>query len=132
MPKYSVKRKSQRTFVMLFYLELLVVAFLSLIPVHSVPDGIVFWDKAQHFIEFFVLTITGCFGHPRSIHRIMMGLLIYGASIELTQKYLTLTRSGDVLDLFADGLGILIAGIVFAIAKKILETRRFSLLFVKN
>ena len=132
MLKYSAKRKIKVTFSIIFYLELIVVTVLSLIPVASVPEGIVFWDKAQHFIEFFVLTITGSFGYPRSIHRIMVGLLIYGASIELAQKYLTLTRSGDVLDLFADGLGILVAGIIFAIAKKLLETRRSCLGFVQN
>ena len=116
-----------------FYLELLVVAFLSLIPVNSVPDGIIFWDKAQHFIEFFVLTITGCLSYPRSIHRIMLGLLIYGASIELAQKYLTITRSGDILDLFADGLGIMIAGIVFSVIRNLLARRRSSLrLFTLN
>ena len=111
---------------------MVVVTVLSLIPVGSVPEGIVFWDKAQHFIEFFVLTITGCFGYPRNINGIMIGLLIYGASIEMAQKYLTLTRSGDILDLFADGLGILVAGIAFFIVRNAVETRRSRFRVVQN
>lgn len=122
----------RRFFSIIFGLELIAVTILSLIPAPNIPEGIVFWDKAQHFIEFFVLTFTGCLSYSGSVKGIMIGLLIYGACIELAQTYLTLTRSGDILDLFADGLGILVAGIFFIVVSNLLARRRSSFRFVQN
>lgn len=89
-----------------FWLCAISVAILSLLPVAYLPaQSFDIWDKAQHAGGFAVLTLLGHFAHPRDPWRVGLGLLAYGAVIELAQSA-TGWRHGDGLDLLADGLGI--------------------------
>ncbi|MGS5086984.1 VanZ family protein [Hydrogenophaga sp. A37] len=89
-----------------FWLCAVVVAILSLLPVaYLPPQTFDIWDKAQHAGGFVALTLLGHCAYPHHLWRICLGLLVYGAVIELAQSA-TGWRHGDGLDLLADGTGI--------------------------
>jgi VanZ family protein len=64
------------------------------------------WDKSNHWLAFTVLTWLACNAFPKRLAVTLLGLLAYGALIEILQSF-TPTRSAEWLDLFADGVGIL-------------------------
>jgi VanZ family protein len=71
-------------------------------------------DKWFHAITFMLLTIwfSGQYAR-RSYWRIALGMLAFGAFIEICQRMLTTYRSAEMLDLVADVAGIL-AGLLVA------------------
>lgn len=79
---------------------------LSLTPTTAVPDLFIFWDKAQHSMAFTALAMTGCLAYPQKEKTVSIGLVLYGAAIEIMQSTLTTTRYGDVFDWMADGIGV--------------------------
>lgn len=96
----------------LFFAGLALLTILSLIPSTAVPSAFHFWDKAQHSLGYVALSVTGFFAFPQRVMLVFIGLLAHGAVIEILQGTLTTTRFGDVLDWFADGIGVLV-GVVF-------------------
>ena len=67
------------------------------------------WDKAGHFLSFYVLTLLFCLALPRSPRGILiLVMLAAGGAIEVVQGMAG--RDADWKDWIADG-----AGIVFAI-----------------
>lgn len=87
-----------------FAVAWLAITALALMPAPSVPVSTL-WDKADHLLAFAVLTLLGRAAFPITARRLALGLLAYGAAIELAQSALP-TRSGSLLDLLADALGI--------------------------
>jgi VanZ family protein len=81
-------------------------AALAMIPQSSLPSALSFWDKAQHILAFAVLAFTGCFAFPNQLKRVLGGLFLYGAMIEVLQKYFTVTHSAHASDLLADAMGL--------------------------
>ena len=70
--------------------------------------GLIPWDKAGHFLSFYVLTILYVLAAPRVPRWAVVALLIgAGGLIEVVQGQVG--READVLDWLAD-----IAGIAFA------------------
>ena len=65
------------------------------------------WDKSNHMLAFVVLTWLGCKAFNQRFLIVVLSLLAYGALIEILQSF-TPNRSAEWLDLFADGLGILL------------------------
>jgi len=96
-----------------FWLTLGFVLLLSQLPVDQLPK-IVFdwWDKAQHALAFFALSVLGFCAYQHRWVRVLIGLLAYGALIEVLQ-WLTGWRHGEFLDWLADGVGISIALIAY-------------------
>lgn len=72
-------------------------------------------DKWLHGVTFAFLTLwfSGQYG-PRSYWRVALGMLAFGAFIELCQRLLAY-RSAESLDLLADAIGIA-AGLAIAAA----------------
>ncbi len=103
-----------RTAWMMFgWLLVLAVAVGSLVP--SLPQAAAgVSDKFMHFAAYASLAFLfmGALGR---VHwwRITLGLLLFGASIELVQEYLTATRSGEWLDMTANALGV-VSGVLAA------------------
>jgi hypothetical protein len=90
-----------------FWCAALVIGILSLMPVDFLPpQAFDVWDKAQHAGAFAVLALLGLAAYPLRPWQVGLGLLAYGAAIELTQSA-TGWRFGDWLDLLADLTGIL-------------------------
>ena len=98
---------------LLFCIGIITTTILGFIPSSTVPNAIQFWDKAQHALAFLMLAITGGLAFPKKSNQVFMGLIIYGALIEIMQSTLTTSRFGDVLDWVADGIGIFIGMAVY-------------------
>ncbi len=97
------------------WLLVLGVAVGSLLP--SLPDvsaGVS--DKLMHFAAYGALAFLfmGAAGRRRWPH-VALGLLALGAAIELAQATLTGARSGEWLDMAANGAGVVI-GVLAAAA----------------
>ncbi len=94
------------------------VTLLGLMPSSSLPQAVLFWDKAQHSLAFTLLAINGCLAFPRFLTKVLLGLIVHGAAIELLQSLLWLGPYGDVYDWLADILGILIGYSVYQLSVK--------------
>lgn len=89
-----------------FWLSALAIATLSLLPVDFLPPQTFnIWDKAQHAGGFAVQALLGHMAYRHHLWLLCIGLLAYGAAIELVQSA-TGWRHGDGMDLLADGIGI--------------------------
>ena len=98
---------------LLFCIGIITTTILGLIPSNTVPNAFQFWDKAQHTLAFLMLAMTGGLAFPKKSNQVFMGLIIYGALIEIMQSTLTTTRFGDVWDWVADGVGVFIGMAVY-------------------
>lgn len=111
--------------------EILVTLVLALVPVDSVLLTVRLWDKAQHAAVFAVLAITASVAYPNQRSFSYAGLLAFGALIEITQAGLTTTRSGELLDVLADGIGIVLGSFLYWLLQRYLpgvaETSREAL-----
>jgi VanZ family protein len=105
-----------------FWTALAAVGLLSLTPVEHLPSQVFdVWDKAQHAAGFALLALLGGTAHRDQRPRVLTGLLLYGGLIEVAQSA-TGWRHGDLLDLLADGVGVL-AGML---ALKALDRLRWA------
>lgn len=91
----------------LFWIGVVAVALLSALPGKDIPGIFVFWDKAQHFLAFLVLALLGCWAYPGRLLHLFLGMLVFGAGIEVGQSFLS-WRSGDGFDFVADALGVMV------------------------
>jgi VanZ family protein len=92
---------------LLFWLYLITLLVLSLVPTGQLPDGLSsIWDKAQHALGYAVLVLLGMRAYP-SWPLLKMGaaLLVFGGLVELAQAA-TGWRYGEWADLLADAVGI--------------------------
>jgi VanZ family protein len=89
---------------MAFAVALGAVAWLSLTPDTTDP-ALIPWDKARHFLAFYMLTGLAVIGLPR-VNLLWLGLalLAYGGLIEVFQGMVG--RQTSLLDLAANGAGI--------------------------
>ena len=90
-----------------------VIALMSIIPSTKLPNALDFWDKAQHVLAFATLTLTGCIAYPNRRVNVYIGLILFAISIELIQKYFTMTHVGDRFDLLADSVGAILGTIIY-------------------
>lgn len=83
------------------------VAVLSLVPGSSLPDQgpFLLWDKAQHALGFAALAAWGLLAYPQRPWQVLLGLLAFGAAIELAQAC-TPWRQADARDWLADAVGV--------------------------
>ena len=76
-------------------------------------------DKIQHIIAFATLALLGSFAYPRTaLIRLLAGLSLFGALIEVVQAIPMLHRDSDLLDWLADTAAVLVV---------LLIVRRWSL-----
>ncbi len=92
---------------MAFWFSCVSILVLSLVPAERLaPSLFDWWDKAQHAIGFVVLSLLGLTSYPSRRVHVLVGLLIFGAAIEIAQS-VTGWRYGDPLDWVADAVGVL-------------------------
>jgi hypothetical protein len=85
------------------------VAVLALMPIEHLQLPVFdWWDKAQHALAFMVLTGWALLLWPNAALRVALGMLVYGAGLELAQWVLG-WRFAEWADLAADALGVLVA-----------------------
>ena len=107
MPVQPLPLRVSRLIGMAFWLACIAVGAMSLTPVQHLPPQVFdIWDKAQHAAGFAVLALLGRLAYPRALISLVLGLLSYGAAIELAQSA-TGWRYGDVQDWLADAIGVI-------------------------
>ena len=86
------------------------------------PQAITVSDKLAHGVLYAVLAISMMAGVRRDARmRVRTYLYVcalatsYGALMEILQRFCTLTRSGEMADLYADAIGAIIGLILFGI-----------------
>lgn len=100
----------------LFWFIFFILTYLFVAPQQYLPPKIFdWWDKLQHVLAFGVLTTLGflAYGINRiEVSRVVLGLVVYGACIEVFQS-LSGWRHGDLVDWLADLIGVTMAWGVF-------------------
>jgi VanZ family protein len=105
-----MKQRLKQAMPFIFGFGLVLSTVLLLMPSYAVPKAFDFYDKAQHSLVFVSLTLAGLMAYPQRLKTVCLGLCVYGGLIEVLQSTVTTTRHGDVVDWFADSLGI-VAGL---------------------
>ena len=66
-------------------------------------------DKVEHIIAFATLALVGSFAYfAAPIGRLLLGLSLFGALIEVVQAIPSLHRDSDVIDWVADTAAVLV------------------------
>ncbi len=92
------------------------IAILSLIKLGAPPIQVKNGDKIQHCIAYFTLSFAWMYAlvtNKRSLIVIVILCVFYGIIIEVLQMTMTEYRSGELLDVFANTLGVLLALAIF-------------------
>jgi VanZ family protein len=64
-------------------------------------------DKVQHITAFATLALLGSFAYPSTrLLKLLVGLSLFGAAIEVFQAIPALHRDSDVLDWIADTVAV--------------------------
>lgn len=93
-------------FICIVAIEYLATTSLEIKPIQNS------WDKANHFIAFMTLYITLSLGYPKlEVTKKVLILLLFGLQIECVQYFLP-NREFSLLDVVADGIGIVMGMMV--------------------
>ena len=85
------------------------VTVLALLPIEHLQMPVFdWWDKAQHALAFWVLTGWALLLWPKAAMRVALGMLAYGACLELAQ-WAVGWRFAEWVDLAADAVGVFVA-----------------------
>lgn len=106
---------------LLFGFSLFLSTYLALMPTTEMPNLFNFWDKFQHGLGFFVLTLIAGLAYPNRTKIIYIALILYGAFIEIAQHTFTTTRLGEVSDLLADMIGVALGACTYMIFLNIIK-----------
>lgn len=99
-----------------------VIAWLSLSPTEALPQGLTFWDKAEHALAYLGLSLLGAWALPNRLGRLAVGLFLGGVGVEILQATMGLGRQGDPLDAVANSTGIAV-GLLIALFLRRLQRR---------
>ena len=92
-----------------WYLAMVAVTVLALMPIELLQLPVFnWWDKAQHTLAFVVLTGWALLLWPMRAVPVVLGMLAYGAGIELAQ-WAVGWRFAEWADLAADTVGVAMA-----------------------
>ncbi len=115
MPLTNKKIHNLLQITLFFYTLLL--TYMLLRPADSLPKDIHWFegvDKVVHFGIFGVLGFLFVATYSKQdFYKYLAILLLYAIFTEIAQQLMGNGRSGDVMDLLADTLGIVVAYIVF-------------------
>ena len=106
---------------LLFFIFIVVIEYLATTSseIKPIQDS---WDKANHFIAFLTLYVTLSFGYIKlEVVKKVVLLLAFGIQIECVQYFLA-NRDFSLLDIFADGIGIVLGVIIVKVLCSILDT----------
>ena len=103
-----------------WFVLVLVVIFLSLLPQDRIFVETPFSDKADHFIAYFGLIFVALLSsaHKRPIWMILLGHIILGIGIEYVQSFVP-GRYPEFLDVIANSLGVLGGALVYFLFRKL-------------
>lgn len=106
----------------IFWLTLLFIFVSAEMPAGYAPH-LFPWDKAEHFVAFFVITSLAAAAYPRvPLVLVALWLSLFGCAIELVQALPIIHRDCDIWDWVADTTAV-----VAALTPMLLDRwRRFS------
>ena len=99
-----------------FWLAMLSVLVLSLLPVDT-PLPTTGWDKTNHVLGFAILSLLAGLGYRNREPGAAVGLLAYGALIEVLQA-MSGYRFAEWGDLLSDGIGIALGFLAAYVARR--------------
>lgn len=109
------------------------ILYLCLIRASNLPSvTIPYIDKCVHFVFHFVFSILWFlvldFYFKNQRRNKLLGIvflmsLCFGIAIELFQTFFTVTRNGDVIDVFANSAGSLLAILILDFLDKMLKKK---------
>ena len=111
---------SQNFFRVYLFICVVAIEFLATTTIHieTIENS---WDKANHFIAFFVLYTLLTFAFEKISRLMKIALLVmFGLQIEIVQSFID-GRFFSLLDVFADSVGIAIGVFLEKYVRKILE-----------
>lgn len=107
------------------------IAVVSLWEYPYIPEEIPASDKVLHAIMYALLAMVWIFpsayrgAAKLSTYAIVLfSVTAYGALMEILQRFCTLSRSGEMADLYADFLGALVGLILIALCQRLFTTSR--------
>ena len=102
------------------------IAALSLWENPQVPPSLQRSDKILHGLMYTFLAMTWMWPLTRIVRTraltylyVFLSVTLYGALMEILQRFCTLTRSGEMADIYADALGALLGLLAVYILAKI-------------
>ncbi|WP_460098361.1 VanZ family protein [Qipengyuania sp. 483] len=116
------------TLIRIGFLALLAVIFvMANMPGNDAPS-VFSYDKLNHMLAFFVLSVGATIAWPRANPLVAVALLsIYGGAIELSQWVMNLGRQADWRDIAANSVAIalgMITGYTFNVIRRRIERCR--------
>lgn len=102
----------------LFWLALIGSYVLAIIPQEMAPEIGNLSDKTLHFIAFAILALLYNLSYRMAWWKSVVTLLLYACFIEFSQ-YFTPNRCAELLDIVADGIGIVIGLLLYLAYKKL-------------
>lgn len=91
----------------LFVAGCLTILYLSLAPTTAIPQ-VTLWDKVEHAVAYFGLSMLGVWAFPERVRRVAIGLVLGGIGVEIAQATMGWGRDGDPLDALANTVGVAI------------------------
>ena len=105
----------------LFGFSILLSTYLALMPTADMPNIFNIWDKFQHALGFIALTLIASLAYSNKTKLIYIALILYGAFIEIAQHAFTTTRLGEVSDLLADIIGVVLGACIYMICLNVIS-----------
>ena len=98
------------------------IAIVSLVESAYVPQGLSAKDKLLHGAMYALLTLTWLVPLVRHFSsrwspyvNVWLGVTLFGSVMEVLQRFCTLTRSGEMADVYADAIGALVGLAIVAL-----------------
>lgn len=107
-PGWLKPLRHPRAWLALWWLAVVLVFAVCLVPAPELPSVPRGFDKLEHFLAFFLLAASAVqlYATRRALWCAAIGLVLLGVAIELAQFAFTRTRSMDPADVLADALGV--------------------------
>ena len=111
-----MSRRSHFVLLVLWTLEVCVVAVGSLLPESAIPFKRLPSDKVLHFWGYFVAAALAPFAFERVRASVLIAaaLIGLGIAIEYAQRAMSMGRSWDPYDIAANAVGV-VAGLMLAV-----------------
>lgn len=107
-----MKLDRAKIYKILFWMALIGSYLLAILPQEEVPKITPLSDKGNHFIAFATLTLLLFYAYRVGYIKNALLMFAYGVWIELSQLF-TANRQGELTDVVADTIGILIGLIIY-------------------
>lgn len=110
----------RRFIVVLFWASVAVSGYFAIVPAPTPPVTGLWIDKIQHMTAFLTMTLLGGLAYRGQLPKLGLGLIAFGALIEIVQMIPVLNRDAEIGDFVADVFALSVG---LAILKSVDKTR---------